>query len=105
MSPWASALKLVVSPQPGHGRPKNMTLGHGGRPSWVWVPWPSGLGVRNNATPVTAHQNKNHINWPARSFREGTDSNRTMRGLARNNALGLQNVAMDPGNADDRTFG
>src|SRR5438067_12521841 len=105
MSTCGGARKVGVKPQPGEGRPKNITLGHGGRPSWVWVPCPSGLGVRKSAIPVTAHQNKNHINWPASSFREGTDSNRTMRGLARNNALGLQNVAMDPGDADDRTFG
>jgi hypothetical protein len=46
--------KAVVSPHPGHGYPVKTRNPHGGRPSWVWVPWPSGLGVRSAAVISTA---------------------------------------------------
>jgi hypothetical protein len=44
----------VVIPQVGHGWPKAAAHAHGGRPSWVWVPWPATSGRSQAAIPKTS---------------------------------------------------
>src|SRR5688572_657245 len=94
------AVKLVVRPHPGQGRSMMSALGHGGRPSWVWVPCPLALGVRIAAMAVTPAQTPNQPTWPESLLRLGSGSNSIARHLRGNDALGMGEVAVDPGHAE-----
>ncbi len=65
-SPRIMCVKHVVKPQPGHGKPVTIRNPHGGNPSCVCVPWPTGLGVRVIAVIITAVGTANRKNHPIR---------------------------------------
>ncbi len=95
-------MKLVVSPQPGQGRLKMSTQGHGGKPSSWCVPCPAVAGFKATPQTVTKSQAPNHIAWPKIVRRFTTGSN-TGCSFSRKNTFRMDIRAFDSPDAEDAT--